>query len=354
MLSLYLHIPFCKQKCRYCAFHSASPCKTDEYTAAMERAITHFGKEAEPLSTLYIGGGTPALLGAQNLAKLIDAARGSFGFQEGIEITIELNPESTTPLLLRALKETGVNRISLGVQSLQDKELAALGRLHDARSAEAALKMIFEAGFENVSADVMYGLPRQTAASFEDTLRRLLAYPITHLSAYSLQIEEGTPLFKSGLSPMEEDLEEDLHDLLCQKAREQGLIHYEISNFGKEGFFSRHNMAYWRRTDYLGLGPSAHSFYKGVRYATPADTEAFIKDPLVLHDPLPIGKEEAREEQILLGLRTIEGVPLMILPKGLNLARLKPFITIRGDRLSLNEKGFRLSNYIIGEILSKE
>ena len=353
MLSLYLHIPFCKRKCRYCAFHSAPACEIERYTAAMEQAIARFGKEAKPLSTLYLGGGTPALLGAQNIKRLIECARSAFGFKEDIEITMELNPESTDLPLLKALKESGANRLSLGVQSLQDKELSALGRLHDAKRAEEALKMIFEAGFANVSADVMYGIPEQTEESFGETLDRLLAFPLTHLSAYSLQIEEGTPLYESGLAPMEEEQEERLHALLCQKAKEQGLIHYEISNFGKEGYFSRHNLAYWRRTDYLGLGPSAHSFYQGVRYAYPADTEGFIKDPLTLQDPLPIGEEEAREEQILLGLRTIEGVPMKLLPQSLDLAPLRPFITIHGDRLALNEKGFRLSNYIIGEILSK-
>lgn len=353
MLSLYLHIPYCKQKCRYCAFHSAFPCKVEEYTAAMEQAIAHFGKEAEPLATLYIGGGTPAMLGEQNLKRLIFAARAHFGFQENIEITVELNPESTTPSLLKNLKESGVNRLSLGVQSLHDQELSAIGRIHTKAQAKAALSMIFEEGFTNVSADLMYGLPAQTLESFEQTLDELLAFPLTHLSAYSLQIEEGTPLYEEGCRPMEEDLEEQLHDLLCKKAREAGLIHYEISNFGKEGFFSNHNMAYWRRTDYLGLGPSAHSFLKGVRYATPADTMAFIKGPLSLHQPQRISEKEAVEEQILLGLRTIEGVPLCILPKALNLARLQPFTERKGDRLILNEKGFRLSNYIIGEILSK-
>lgn len=353
MLSLYLHIPFCKQKCRYCAFHSAPPCKGEEYTAAMEGAIAHFGKALPPLSTLYIGGGTPALLGEKNLKRLIGAAREHFGFLDPIEITVELNPESTTPALLDALKESGVNRLSVGVQSLCDGELSALGRLHDAKSAREALSLIFEKGFTNVSADLMYGIPDQTEESFRETLKGLLSFPLTHLSAYSLQIEEGTPLFQAGCLPMEEEQEERLHDLLCREMEKAGMIHYEISNFGKEGFFSNHNMAYWRRTDYLGLGPSAHSFLKGVRYATPADTAAFIQNPTLLSNPQPISEKEAYEEQILLGLRTIEGVPQSILPKGVNLKRLQPFIKTDQDRLILNEKGFRLSNSIIGEILSK-
>lgn len=354
MLSLYLHIPFCKQKCRYCAFHSAAPCNVEEYTAAMEQAIAHFSKNAEPLATLYIGGGTPAMLGAQNLQRLIRQAKERFGFDRQIEITVELNPESTTPALLQGLKESGVNRLSVGIQSLNDEELSAIGRIHNSKQAKDALAMIFEAGFTNVSADVMYGLPAQTKEQFSNTLDALLSFPLTHLSAYSLQIEEGTPLYNAGCRPMEEEQEEQLHDLLCQRMKEAGFAHYEISNFGKEGFFSRHNMAYWRRTDYLGLGPSAHSLLKDVRYSFPSDTEAFIQDPITLKNPLPITKEEAIEEQILLGLRTIEGVPLSILPKSLNLSTLAPFTAIKDDRLILNEKGFRLSNYIIGEILSND
>ena len=304
MFSLYIHTPFCKQKCRYCAFRSAaaSDAQKEQYCQALLQAIGR--AEHRPIATLYFGGGTPALLGAERLARLMDAIRQNFGLLPEAEITIELNPESTSPALLQALKALGFNRISLGVQSLCDEELTYLGRLHSAQRAKAALAEIFEAGFQNVSADVMFGIPHQTEESFGRTLDMLLSFPITHLSAYGLQWEEGTPLGNAP-QPMEEEQEEGLWLLLCQKAKEAGLEHYEISNFAKEGCASRHNMAYWRRTDYLGLGPSAHSFLKGVRYSAPDDTAAFIINPDPLQNPLPIDEQEAYEEAVMLGLRRL-------------------------------------------------
>ncbi len=353
MLSLYIHIPFCRRKCAYCAFHSAdgNEEQKEQYLQALLKAIDH--ADHQPLSTLYFGGGTPALLGEKRLAQVMERVRKTFGLKADGECTIELNPESTTPALLHALKEMGFNRISLGVQSMNDRELATLGRLHDAQKAKEALEMIFGAGFQNVSADVMFGLPGQTLQSFAHTLDTLLSYPITHLSAYSLQWEEGTPLGDAP-QPMEEEQEEALWHLLCQKAKEAGMDHYEVSNFAKAGFESRHNSAYWARTDYLGIGPSAHSFLNGVRYSAPCDTALFIANPDPLQDPLPIDGQEAKEEEILLGLRTNRGIPLSLLPKDFDFERYQDFSYIQKDRFILNERGFYLSNSIISDILSKE
>lgn len=353
MLSLYIHIPFCRRKCAYCAFHSAdgNEALKEQYLKALLQAIER--ADHRPLSTLYFGGGTPALLGAERLAQGMERVRQTFGLKADGECTIELNPESTTPALLYGLKEMGFNRISLGVQSMNNEELQTLGRLHNAQKAKEALEMIFEAGFQNVSADVMFGLPNQTLQSFAHTLETLLSHPITHLSAYSLQWEEGTPLGDAP-QPMEEEQEEALWQLLCRKAKEAGMIHYEVSNFAKAGYESRHNSAYWARTDYLGLGPSAHSFLDGVRYSAPCDTALFIADPNPLQEPLPIDEQEAREEEIMLGLRTNRGIPLSLLPENFNFEKYKDFSYIEKDRFILNERGFYLSNSIISDILSKE
>lgn len=350
MFSLYIHIPFCKQKCRYCAFHSAAAAEPqkEQYCQALLQAIER--AEHRPLSTLYFGGGTPALLGEERLARLMETIRQTFGLLPDAEITIELNPESTTPALLRALKEMGFNRISLGVQSLSNGELTYLGRLHSAKRAKEALVEIFAAGFQNVSTDVMFGIPGQTKESFSATLDTLLSYPITHLSAYGLQWEPGTPLGNAP-QPMEEEAEEALWLLLCQKAKAAGMEHYEISNFAKEGCASKHNMAYWRRTDYLGIGAAAHSFLKGVRYSAPEDTAAFILNPDPLQNPLPIDGEEAYEEAVMLGLRTKEGIPLSLLPEGFDLERYRDFSYVEKDRFILNERGFYLSNAIIQGVL---
>lgn len=350
MFSLYMHTPFCKQKCAYCAFHSApaDEKQKEQYYQALLQALEK--AEHRPCATLYFGGGTPALLGAERLSRLMEKIRQTFGLLPDAEITIELNPESTTPALLEALKEMGFNRISLGVQSLNDEELTYLGRLHSAQRAKDALEEIFAAGFENVSVDVMFGIPNQTEKSFEKTLDTLLSYPITHLSAYGLQWEEGTPLGNAP-KPMDEEMEESLWLLLCQKAKAAGLEHYEISNFAKKGCSSKHNMAYWRRTDYLGIGPSAHSFLKGVRYSAPEDTAAFILNPDPLQNPIPISEQEAYEEAVMLGLRTKEGIPRSLLPQAFDFDRYRDFSYIEKDRFILNERGFYLSNAIIQGVL---
>lgn len=356
MLSLYLHFPFCKRKCAYCAFYSGGTTieAAEQYTDALCRALREVRQaEHRPLSTLYLGGGTPAMLGRERLETVLKEVRHFFSFEEDAECTVELNPESTTPRLLEMLKEAGINRISLGVQSLCDEELRTLGRIHDRTGALAALEMIFRAGFQNVSADVMFGLPGQTEDSFGETLDTLLSYPLTHLSAYALQLEEGTPLGETA-APMDEEQEERLWLLLCRKAAKAGMEHYEISNFAKPGFASRHNLAYWRRTDYIGLGPAAHSFWKGVRYDFPEDREDFCKNPYPLRNPIPISQEEAREEEIMLGLRTFEGIPLSLLPKSFDPARYRDFAFIKNDRFILNERGYYITNSIISEILSKE
>lgn len=349
MFSLYIHIPFCKRKCAYCAFYSqAELTQKEAYFQALQKAIAQ--AEPRPISTLYFGGGTPALLGGERIAALIGQLRARFGLLPEAEITVELNPESTDPALLSVLKEAGVNRISLGVQSLCDSELQTLGRLHNAQKAEEALKLIFEAGFENISADVMFGIPDQSEKTFAHTLDTLLSYPITHLSCYSLQWEAGTPLGEHP-RPMEEEAEEALWLLLCRKAKEAGFTHYEISNFAKEGYPSRHNSAYWARTDYLGIGPSAHSFVDGVRYSAPEDLAAFIANPDPLQNPLPIDPQEAKEEEIMLGLRTDRGVPLSLLPPDFNFEKYKDFSYIKEDRFILNERGYYLSNFIIQGVL---
>ena len=186
MFSLYLHVPFCKQKCAYCAFYSQGGTGEEKarYVQGLEQAVRRYGAEYQrPLDTLYIGGGTPAMAGAEGLATLVRAAREAFELNPGAEVTVELNPESTAPALLNTLKGAGVNRLSLGVQSLDDGELSLLGRLHSRERALEALTACFEEGFTNVSADVMFGLPTQTEETFGKTLDTLLSYPITHLSA---------------------------------------------------------------------------------------------------------------------------------------------------------------------------
>ena len=354
MLSLYLHIPFCRRKCAYCAFCSqaGNSEQKERYTQALCRAIEDAAeREKRPLSTLYIGGGTPALLGTERLSRVIKQVKRCFAPLPDLEFTVECNPESTTDDLLLTLKECGVNRISMGVQSLNDRELAALGRLHDRNGALEALARIFRAGFQNVSVDVMYGIPHQTEQTFADTLDTLLTYPITHLSSYALQLEEGTPLAKTA-QPMEEEAEERLWQMLCAKAKAVGLEHYEISNFGKAGCFSRHNLAYWRRTDYLGIGASAHSFWNGTRYSCPDELADFCKNPQFSQNPIPISPAEAEEETVLLGLRTFEGIPLSLLGD-IDLAKYRDFSTVKNERFILNERGYYLSNSIISDILYK-
>ena len=317
-LGLYLHVPFCRSKCTYCDFHSAvaKPEVQGAYVDALIALADSMRPQAADyaVDTVYFGGGTPSVLAAEAFSRLMAAVR-RYPLVPHAEITAEANPAPLSPDLLRVWRAEGVNRISLGMQSAVDEELKRIGRRHSRDDLQTAVAAARAVGIENISLDLMLGLPGQTLASMHTSLSAALALSPTHLSVYCLKLEEGTALermVESGKVTLPDDdaVAEMYLDCAARLVRE-GFEHYEISNFALPGCRSRHNMRYWQRKEYLGLGPAAHSFFGGERFFFPADTPGFIAAASenrlcrVVDDPAdPI------EETLMLSLRLSDGLDL--------------------------------------------
>lgn len=264
MAGLYIHIPFCHSKCGYCDFFStprhSESVMSDFTDALIAEWRMRKDETSEPITTLYIGGGTPSILPVGQLRRLVEAI-GLDGFEE---FTVEANPEDVTPQWVKAVKDVGVNRVSVGLQSFNDDELKAAGRRHDARMALQSITTLRDNGIDNVSGDLIYGLPLQTAQSWQSSLETLADLEVSHISAYNLSIEPGTrfhAMLQAGkIAEATEETVEQMYQQLTETLKLRGYEHYEISNFAKPGFKARHNSRYWDFTPYIGLGPSAHSF----------------------------------------------------------------------------------------------
>lgn len=349
-IGLYIHVPFCLRKCPYCDFYSVpfDDSLSEQYSRAVVRNIAAYGGEFD---TVYFGGGTPILL-ADKIGTMLSAAN----VAKDAEITVECNPREMLPKTLETLLRAGVNRISVGVQSLNDTELAALGRRHDAQTAERAVIAAKQAGFDNISADLMLAVPRQTAESLSETLERLCALPITHVSAYMLKIEPNTPFGKNPPPLPDDDTMADMYLQAVRTFADNGFPQYEISNFAISGYECRHNMKYWRREEYLGIGAAAHSFYGGKRFFVKRSIEEFIaagKQPEQPEGELP-NEREIYEERVMLGLRLSEGISAELYKPFENALRLVPgqYYELHGGRLSLTAEGFAVSNEIISLLLA--
>lgn len=311
MFGLYIHIPYCRSKCRYCDFYS-TPCPDgvpEAYIDALCREMDRFSPcGSTPLrpDTLYFGGGTPSLLTPAQAARLIRAA----GPVPGAEITLEANPETVTPERLAAFRRAGVNRLSLGIQTARDDSLARLGRRHTAAQSRRALGMAVQAGFTDISGDLMLALPAYTMAELDETIALLAESGCTHISGYLLKIEPNTVFGKRPPEALpDDDAAADFYLAAVEKLAALGYAQYEISNFARPSFESRHNRIYWDCGDYLGLGPAAHSCMGGKRFATPAGTAAFLAAPAVYE---PQGECTA-EDYIMLQLRLSRGLSLSAL-----------------------------------------
>ena len=311
MFGLYIHIPYCRSKCRYCDFYS-TPCPDgvpEAYIDALCREMDRFSPcGSTPLrpDTLYFGGGTPSLLTPAQAARLIRSA----GPVPGAEITLEANPETVTPERLAAFRRAGVNRLSLGIQTARDDSLARLGRRHTAAQSRRALGMAVQAGFTDISGDLMLALPAYTMAELDETTALLAESGCTHISGYLLKIEPNTVFGKRPPEALPgDDAAADFYLAAVEKLAALGYAQYEISNFARPGFESRHNRIYWDCGDYLGLGPAAHSCMGGKRFATPAGTAAFLAAPAVYE---PQGECTA-EDYIMLQLRLSRGLSLSAL-----------------------------------------
>ena len=360
-IGLYLHIPFCRSKCPYCDFYSLAFDEdlADRYTAALIRTMSAHPFGELTADSLYLGGGTPSLLGANRLTALLDAAARSFSLDAESEVTIEANPESCDFALLDDLCRAGFNRLSIGAQSGNLNELAALGRAHTADQAFEAIQAGAKAGFANISADLMLAIPGQDSQSLSASIRGLADLPTQHISAYLLKLEPGTPMASAhtqgALTLPSEDAAADLYLQAVSELCGAGFIQYEISNFARPGHESRHNLKYWRCQPYLGLGPAAHSCLNG-RFSFPADLDAFLEAEtpfsLIARDP----PTSAPEEALLLALRLSEGFdtarlnewgidPAPLLKKARALTA-HGLCQVKGDRISLTPQGFLLSNTV--------
>ncbi len=362
-ISFYIHIPFCVKKCDYCAFYSL-PSQTDdlkkEYFEALYRQISLFPTD-RTVATVYFGGGTPPMLGAERLCKLISLINQRFELTDDCEITVEINPGTVVFEDLKALKEVGVNRLSVGIQSSDDDVLKSIGRIHTFSQAKECIENARAAGFENISADIIFALPYQSFEAFEKAVYDIMSTDVTHISAYSLQIEEGTPIYekRDSLILPDEEGEERQYEALVDILTANGFTHYEISSFAKNGKRSRHNMNYWECSEYFGFGAAAHSFYNRRRFSAVADVSEYIKKskislfaPTDYEDSEVVSSEEAEEERIMLGLRTDKGAPV---PEDKHsvaerISKLG-FGKFENGVLILNSKGFRVSNEIIAQIV---
>jgi oxygen-independent coproporphyrinogen-3 oxidase len=365
MLGLYLHIPFCRAKCSYCDFYSLPHSKErmDDYAAALGRHLKEVAPRAAcyRADTIYFGGGTPSYFGHKRLIRLMHTIRKQYHVTRDAEITLEANPDSACDLrALRALRRAGFNRISLGVQSADDELLKRVGRIHTWDQVVRAVETIRAAGFSNLSLDLIYGLPGQTMDRWRDTLEKVIALAPEHLSCYGLKVEPGTPLYerRDREDLPDDDAQADMYLWAVEALARAGYEQYEISNFAREGFASRHNLKYWHMDEYAGFGPGSHSDFGGVRYGYVRDLEGYLAGKLELSEVRRIPPRERSMEYIMLSLRLAEGIDRKTF-EGRYLRPFAPleqlFLTYESHGLArrtaggwrLTPKGFLVSNQII-------
>ncbi len=366
---LYIHIPFCLKKCSYCDFFSITDLTLlDEFIMALSREMERAGNSGLFFDTLYMGGGTPSLLDADQAAQIITAAYENFNLAPSAEITMEMNPGTLTLAKLRGYRDAGVNRVNIGIQSLRDINLNFLGRIHSAADAVASVRTARDAGFDNIGLDLIYGLPGQSVKAWTADLKKTVQLRPEHLSCYILTFEEGTPLAQAEQAKrfvsMSESEVGDLFEVTASFLQDNGYTQYEISNFASESKLSgtdlrsRHNRKYWSNNSYIGIGPSAHSYIEPERWWNISDLKGYIKS--ISENILPVaGKEILSSDQrimesIFLGLRTSEGIDIEKFKErfgldfyekcGAAVASLEGpgYLTASRRRLALTSKGFLL------------
>jgi len=368
-VSVYIHIPFCERKCNYCSFCSqvASRDKQAEYVSALEQEIAMRSDKTADVATVYFGGGTPSLIDAELILRIVDAVKAGFNLSDNAEITLEANPNSVTNEKLDIYKKCGVNRISLGLQSHKGKLLSMLGRPHDYAQFERAVEFVKASGFNNFNVDVMLGLPGQKVGHVRRTLKKVIKSGATHISAYGLILEFGTRLenavSEGELLECPEDLAVEMYNVACKLLARRGFERYEISNFARSGFESKHNLNYWARGEYLGFGLSAYTFNKGERKENTHNLEDYIEQ--IAKGKLPVisvekeSKETAEKEYIMLSLRTSRGIDLLDYATKFKKDFVKTyrssveqmigsgFMHLNDGRLFVDEEHFNVSNLII-------
>jgi len=379
MASLYLHIPYCEKKCIYCDFYSIENMNSmEQFLTALEKEIRMYAgrfSQGDAVDTIFFGGGTPSLLPPSTMGRILTALRSNYPIRTDAEITVETNPGTVDVERLRGYRSLGVNRLSIGIQSLHPHELAFLSRIHTSEEAVQCVENAYRAGFENVSVDLIFSLPNQTLEQWNENLRRAIALEPKHISAYSLIVEEHTPLFtmvqNKMVSPLPEGLDAEIYESTIETMAEYGYQQYEISNYAKPGYECRHNKNYWNHSNYLSFGPSAHSFWKegptqGSRWwnvrSIAQYCESIGKDEFPLGGSEGVDKDMMFSEAIFLGLRTGElNVAMLQQLYGVDMLathgeKLKSFsdddlLRIKDRHITLTRKGFLVCDAIAESLL---
>ena len=372
---IYIHIPFCVRKCLYCDFLSFA-CDKDaqeRYMEALYKEIKAFSRHLGEIevSTVFIGGGTPSVVDTALLERVIEVLKENYSVKADAEITMELNPGTVTADSLKKYKAMGINRLSMGLQAWQDRLLKTLGRIHTAEKFKESFLLAREEGFDNINVDIMLSLPGQTMDDVKETFENVSSLSPEHISAYSLIVEDGTPfkdMFESGkFEEIDEDFDRNIYRFSCEMLEKNGYKRYEISNFAKKGFESRHNSLYWRTDEYIGFGLGAHSYFNGERYHNTADMERYIAlsedHESIKEDVEKLTKEDKISEFMFMGLRMDEGVKKSVFKERFDvdmndiyseiIIKYKDMGMIEdmGDSIHLTDKGIDVSNVIFSEFL---
>ena len=370
MASIYVHIPFCHSKCYYCGFHSVASMKDKEEmidALIKEIDIRQDYLSKENIDSIYFGGGTPSIIDASDINKILSKIHKTHTVSGNAEITIEANPEDLSEEYLKEIKEIGINRISIGIQCLFDDILLFINRRHSAKRAIEAIHLAKKVGFDNISIDLIYGIPGLDSKKWKDTLNKIEDLPVSHLSAYCLSIDANTVfehrLRKGDFIPLSDEECEEQYDTLVAWAKNNNFNHYEISNFCKDDLYSRHNTAYWQQKEYLGIGPGAHSYNKISRQWNCSNNKKYLD--YLNRGRLSIETEELSNndrfnEYVMTSLRTIWGIDMNIVNNEFGIKHYNhiikgikghnKYIIQKGDYISLTEEGMFVSNDIISDL----
>lgn len=362
--NLYIHIPFCESKCHYCNFVSFAGENgfIAPYFSALKKEIGLYTDKYSDLElqTIYIGGGTPSIADIKHYEEIFEILRKA----QNAEITMEINPGTVDLNYLKTLKSLGINRLSIGVQSFDDKILKLINRIHNKKEALETVKTAQNTGFENISIDLIYGLPFQTAENWKETLNQALNLDIQHISTYGLKIEDGTEFAKNLPENLpDEEAQSEIYLKIIEILEDNSFYHYEISNFSKRNFESQHNLCYWKNREYLGVGLSAHGYLDGIRYSNTENFEEYLSNPLKRASENKISEKERIEEAIFLGLRLIQGINTEEFKALYNVDILQKyskiiekyidygFMIFENGYLKLTPQGILLSNSILADFL---
>lgn len=369
-IGLYVHIPFCNSKCNYCDFVSFANINSEvraQYIMRLCEEIKSYSVTPKiKINTIFFGGGTPSHLTPDEIEKIVKAINDTFDVSPECEFTVEANPKTMTPEKLVSYKSCGVNRISIGLQSIHDNELKKLGRIHNFDDFLASYEIVRKVGFKNVSVDIMFGIPYQTKESLSQTLEKVISLSPEHISAYGLILEEGTPFFKmrDRLPLPDEECEADMYELISESLASAGYGHYEISNFAKSGFECLHNLKYWHDDEYIGVGIAAHSYFKGCRFGNTTALDAYLTrqfDEIKATNHLT--EEDRRFEYAMMNLRLSSGLSLSEYSARFGMSftagkeeKIKEYekyglVKLEADRITLTERGFYLSNTVLSDLL---